>query len=123
MVIENSIKKEIIANDPQSKKYNISKRSVKFSEFSTALEQKKIKLPLYYKSFVNYKELKKYLNMLEKKSSLPVLIKANSLVFKNVNQVHLYSLNHEEIVGKIKSLNINFVKLLLVLKHLKKKLS
>ena len=123
MVIENSIKKEIIANDFQSKKYSISKKSVKFSEFSTVLELKKIKLPLYYKSFVNYKDLKKYLSMLEKKSSLPVLIKANSLVFKNVNQVRLYSLNHEEIVSKFKSLNTNFIKLLLVLKHLNKRLS
>ena len=123
LVLENSIKKKEISNEFLYKKYSISKKSVKFSDLSIILELKKIKLPLYYQKFLNYKDLKKYLDNLEKKNTLPVLIKIKCLVFKSINELNLYSLNYEEVVKKINSLNTNFVKLILVLKHLSKKLS
>ena len=62
-----------------------------------------------------------YLNSIKKKKNiLPIFIKIKSLVFRNTNSLNCYSINNDKIVSKINVLNLNIVKLILVLKHLKK---
>ena len=124
LVIENNIQKEIQSNVNLNKSSTIIKRNLKFTDFSSCLDLKKIKLPLFYKLFGSSKELNDYLKSIQKrKNFLPVFIKFKYLIFKSPNSLNKYVVNHEEVVNKFRLLNTNYMKLILVLKQLKKSLS
>ena len=123
-MIENNIQKEIKSTLTLSKKYTITKKDLKLTNFSKSLDIKKIKLPLFYKCFGSSKELNTYLNSIQKKKNiLPVFIKFKNLNFISTNSLSRYSVNCDEIVNKIRLLNINYMKLILILKQLKNNLS
>jgi hypothetical protein len=121
LVLENSFCKEVKFGEGSGKNFNITKRNVKFSEFSNTFDIKNIKLPLSCKYFINYRNLTFYLNSIQKrKNSLPVFIKAKYLAFKSTKLLDKYYIDEEKVVNKINTLNIGSIKLILILKLLRK---